>query len=167
MKLLFLDIDGVLNSQAFYTVRHEQIKAGIKQRDFPLDEFCPTTIKLVNQICRETGAKVVVSSTWRHGRTVGQLQTLFNSVGATFEVIGKTPDLCRQTESGLWLSAVRGDEIKKYTDESNCKSFVILDDDGDMLDCQKPNFIQTSRLDGLTEKHAAQAIEILGKHEAI
>lgn len=167
MKLLFLDIDGVLNSQVFYEQRHEQIKAGKAERDYPLDEFCPKAIELINRICRETGAKVVVSSTWRHGRTVEQLQTLFNSVGATFEVVGKTPDLCRQTENGLWLSAVRGDEIKKYTDESNCKSFVILDDDGDMLDCQRENFIQTSWLDGLTEKHAAQAVEILGKHKAI
>ena len=167
MKLLFLDIDGVLNSQAFYTVRHEQIKAGKKEREYSLDEFDPKAVELVNRICRETGAKVVVSSTWRHGRTITELQTLLESVGFSGEVVGKTPDLCRQVESGLWMSAVRGDEIKKYTNEQNCESFVILDDDGDMLNCQRANFVQTSWLDGLTEDLAVQSIEILGKHEAI
>ena len=54
MKIIFLDIDGVLNSIAY-----EREKA--PEQSF-IDE---SRLPLVAQIVRKTGAAIVLSSTWR------------------------------------------------------------------------------------------------------
>ena len=55
MKIIFLDIDGVLNCK--YT----------KEEIFFFPFVSPKKIELLKQLIERTGAKVVLSSTWRHG----------------------------------------------------------------------------------------------------
>lgn len=66
MKIIFLDIDGVLNNQ----VDEERSVIKIDHPDDFISERCVT---LLNELIENTGAKVVVSSTWRIGKTVEQL----------------------------------------------------------------------------------------------
>lgn len=58
-KYLFLDVDGVLNSVSWY--REEWNKDHV----YPQGDFDPKCVEIVNRIVKETGCKVVVSSSWR------------------------------------------------------------------------------------------------------
>lgn len=157
-NIIFLDIDGVLNCEQFYHEDHHQ-KMKREMTNNPKDEdifnraqICPIRLGYVNDLCKETNSKVVVSSTWRGGLSIEELQRLFDICGGTFEVIGKTPHVdCR----------VRGVEIKKWLEknineeEYGCLYFdfyryVIIDDDSDMLLNQGPHFFQTDQFTGIT-----------------
>ena len=158
MKIIFLDIDGVLNHEIFFRER-------VKDPNIT-GEICKNSIKLLNYIIEKTEALVVVSSTWRYGRTLEELQELLDAVGFKGEVIGKTPIL---PESGDYL--IRGNEILKYIIDHKDElgfyfeydKYVILDDDCDMLYQQKDNFIHIDRYIGITPNDADLAIKILNK----
>ena len=67
-KIVFLDIDGVLNSELHYVEKSQQQLAD--EIGYPLSEISRSAVSLLNQIVEKTGAKVVISSTWRLGRPV-------------------------------------------------------------------------------------------------
>lgn len=59
MNIIFLDIDGVLNCQIFYTNRKKS-KSIIEH---PQDQICTERVEWLNQLCKDVNAKVVISST--------------------------------------------------------------------------------------------------------
>lgn len=167
MKIIFLDFDGVLNHEQFYVRRHADDFKGYGE--YPVCEFDYKSIEILNYIIENTGAKVVVTSTWRLGRTLEELQGLLNQVGFIGEVIGKTVSFHGE-------ESVRGNEIlnwiKKNTDLIDLEyyvfeKYVILDDDSDMLYWQRNNFLQVDRYVGLTYGVGEQAIYILNRGEKI
>lgn len=79
MKIIFLDIDGVLNSEKWYTERFDK-----DLQSYPLCEFDPLCVEQLNILIQKTNAKLVISSTWRLGRTIDELKNLFEKVGITF-----------------------------------------------------------------------------------
>jgi len=155
MKILFLDIDGVLNSHAFW----KRLRAEKKLiQDHKLD---PLAIERLNRLTDETGAKLVVSSTWRlpyvWNKQLGMLVTRLQQAGITGEIIGMTPDhqkaYGRGGEIQAWMLQARQDGI-------DIESFVILDDDSDM-DHLIGYLVQTRFEDGLQDIHVEAAIKIL------
>jgi len=149
-KIIFLDFDGVLNSQLYFVKRHAEKLAG-HNLGFAGD-LDPTAVGFLNELIEKTGAKVVVSSTWRIGMTAEDLQELLEKVGFKGEVIGVTPDL----SSG---SCLRGNEILEWikdnraivgADYSDYRQYVIFDDDSDMLYWQRNNYFQCDGYVGLT-----------------
>lgn len=176
MKVIFLDIDGVLNCQNYY-VDEISMKERTKE-NYPYSEISKKRIELLNQIIEQTNSKIVVSSTWRLGRTKHELQNLLDKCGLKGEVIDKTPHLGgkdgygipRGCEIELWLKKNDFQRVnwskeaqKEYLKKSKVKNYIILDDDSDMLYNQKEHFICTSGFDGLTQDHVDKAIEILNK----
>lgn len=134
IKLIFLDIDGVLNCEDTFIKKREEYNANkeaflAKLKDHDLREDMDIDKNLVeelNKIIRATGAKIVVSSSWRIGRTVKDLQRLLKRNGCIGEVIDKT---------GNSSHGIRGLEIQEWIDkhkEYYIENFVILDDDADM-----------------------------------
>jgi hypothetical protein len=154
MKIVFVDVDGVLNSEAYFAEK-TQNGTVYAPENFPFSEFCPKAVANLNRICAETGAFVVVSSSWRGGRSVGELKDLFNAVGFTGKIKDKTPSLANTR---------RGYEIQRWLDihHERWTDYVILDDDDDMLPKQSARFIQTHFKTGLTDECADRAIAILG-----
>lgn len=152
MKVIFLDFDGVLNSHAWWELRPKPF-VGIKRSRIDDLEICPENIRQLNAIVSETGAKVVVSSTWRLTRTVKELRDILHRNGFIGDVIDKTPVL---------PSRRRGLEIQDWID-NNCKDcvFVILDDDSDM-EHLLPFLVKTSLFSGgLKAEHVQKAVEVL------
>lgn len=156
MKILFLDIDGVLNSDSWYTRRRED---GLRMEDmgdrYPFYEFDPESVARLNKIIDATDCNIVVSSTWRHNK---QLNDILKEVG-----VKKTPiDITPYSTSGI-----RGMEIQAWINEHAEDPFyyVILDDNSDMLKTQKPHFCKISWWTGILESDVEKAIKILN-HEA-
>lgn len=156
MKILFLDIDGVLNSDLWH---RESQKIDLK---FPLDQFDPKAIELFNRIIENTSTKIVLTSTWRLKFEIGFMQNLFSELGIIGEIIDYTPDLKKGNNYVL-----RGNEILKWCKENESllgvkfieyKDFAILDDNTDMLHWQSKFFFQTDRYCGLTPSIAKNII---------
>lgn len=144
MKVLFLDIDGVLNS------RRSATAFGGYPWDFDekgMSRFDMVAFRLIQKLVKETGCKIVLSSTWRIGRTIEE-----TSKGLDVEVIGHTPQ----------LSACRGEEIKEWLSLNKVDKYAIVDDDGDMLDEQKPFFVQTNPIEGLSYINYDHLLHLLG-----
>ena len=176
MKVLFLDIDGVLNSENWFAYRIYCVKnnmvnilmnfvdtddRNIKHKLTMLDD---RAIANLNRIIEETGCKVVLSSSWRSSIESENIftQNLLKLKGFKYEFYDVTPR--------LWFSDFsirRGEEIKFWLDKESEKheieSFVILDDDSDMLPEQMNNFIHVDGQVGLTVRDVLTAIEILNK----
>lgn len=176
MKVLFLDIDGVLNSENWFAYRIYCVKnnmvnilmnfvdtddRNIKHKLTMLDD---RAIANLNRIVEETGCKVVLSSSWRSSIESENIftQNLLKLKGFKYEFYDVTPR--------LWFSDFsirRGEEIKFWLDKESEKhgieSFVILDDDSDMLPEQMNNFIHVDGQVGLTDRDVLTAIEILNR----
>lgn len=163
MKVIFLDVDGVLNSPRSMIAWHEEYK-GMWHRSESRDEkshlarnhIDPITVKLLNRVTEGSGAKYVISSTHRKhipdhlgtGRDMQEMKKYFAMFGLTGDVIGYTPVHGR---------GHRGSEIDHWLQENNhwakVERFAIIDDDSDMLEHQKPFFVQTSQEDGFLYSH--------------
>jgi hypothetical protein len=138
-RIIFLDIDGVLNCQVFY----DRVGHAGEER---LRNICSERIGWLNNLCEKIEAEVVISSTWRLGVSVEALQQTLKEAGATFAVVDKTPHMHSK-------GVVRGNEIYRWLEEnrdSNFKDYVIIDDDSDMLLWQQRHFFQTDSYSGLT-----------------
>ena len=147
---------------------------------YPFYEFDPDAVNRLNTIITLTGAKVVVSSSWRHGRSVEELQSILNQVGFVGEIIDITPyfggiegyTIPRGCEIERWLDT-KGfqrinwskEEQQKHIDKSFVKNYIILDDDSDMLSEQKTSFFQTDGYCGLSPNVLYRMKRHLNKNE--
>lgn len=155
MKVIFLDIDGVLNHEEWYRNRFNTdiYPEGIPT--YPLCEFCPESVNILNHILKETGAIIVISSSWRFNENI---DTILTKVGINQKVYDKTPFL--GTKYGTTLC--RGKEIQEYlNNHSEITNYVIIDDDNDMEQEQMDHFFQTDRWYGLTMELSEKIIKYL------
>lgn len=153
--IIFLDIDGVLNCQLHYSSQqykdYMELDPKTNHDNHCLSQLSKERIEWLNELCSEMDLSVVVSSTWRMGKSVDELQRILNLAGATFTVIDKT---------GLDSDRFRGNEIHKWIQDNSMKIFgqpyhifrryVILDDDSDMLYWQRENLFICDSYAGLT-----------------
>ncbi len=152
MKILFLDINGVLNS-----VRSAVALGGHSYRKKYHEKFDKIAVALIRKLCNSTSTKICLSSIWRIGYTVETLPNLANTLD--LPIIDKTPkflDRIRQrsfrgTEIQAWLD--RHLEVTKYA--------IVDDDDSDMLVSQKPFLVHTDNYEGLSYKNYEQLFKIL------
>lgn len=135
--LLFLDIDGVLNSHAWF--------AASPPTDRMLGHLDPTACALVQKLCEESGASIVVSSTWRLLHKVPALTSMLGARGITAPIVGVTPAL---NDPGRQ----RGDEIQLWLDRTtlDVSGIAIVDDDSDMAHLA-PWHVRTHFDRGLTQ----------------
>lgn len=162
MKVIFLDIDGVLNV----------IGQGRDQYGALFHKHFEDNL---NYIINSTGAKIVISSTWRMSG-LEEMQNMWKDRNLPGDVIDITPisRFLRDEELTFDERKERGNEIKTWLlEHPEIINYVILDDDTDMLDEQLPYFVQCSEnqshidcIDigyGLTKECTEQAIKILNK----
>lgn len=140
MKVIFLDVDDVLNSSrtayAFGEYNHPKtVKNGAGK-----DLFDWVAIKMLQRFQSEHGVKFVLSSTWR--KEIGYKQ-LGEVIG--LDIIDRTPI----DHDGR----MRGNEIKAWLDaqpEGSIENWAIIDDDNDIRGEQLSSFVHVPRHNGLT-----------------
>jgi len=136
-RVIFLDIDGVL--------------APIRRWD-RYGDLDPACIQVLNEIVAGGEADVVVSSTWRHGKTVAELQELLEAEGFAGRVLDKTP-------TGM-DGASRAEEIAAWLAEHAVGGYVIIDDHADMGGL-RAHLVLTHPARGLQPADAPRAIATL------
>ena len=146
-KVIFLDIDGVLN-----LCRQERDQYG--------SLFHPYYERNLRMIIDQTAAKIVISSTWRmSGLEI--MQEMWKERNLPSEVIDITPSI---------HNSCRGEEINYWLKNNKVDAYCIIDDDSDMLISQFPYFVRTSNNHthigniegyGLTKECAENVINIL------
>lgn len=159
LKVIFLDIDGVLNTARAH-IAYESSK------------WDPVGVAILGRVCEETGAKLVISSVWRGSmeRWIHAHQLLdavgLGKYGICSQHVGVDYDRSNEfhrTSPGH--DNPRGERIKHWVDEWNPDNYAILDDDGDMLSSQSRHFVKVNGFDGITFSTYQRLIKILGKSE--
>ncbi len=148
MKIVFLDIDGVLNSEQF------MLSEVYRKLHHPFQLFDPRAVSLVNRFTKFTKAQYVITSSHRLHYTLEEMQMLFAKVGFEIPIVGLTPPL-----KTLGKHITRGNEIKAWIQENEAslgkdykafQSYVILDDREDFLLQQAPHYFSVDPYVGIT-----------------
>ena len=142
VNILFLDIDGVLNCQEYYSSNRFDKTNG----NYPYNQIDKLRVQWLNNLCISCDLKVVISSTWRSSG-IDYCKDVLEKCGSTFEIIDITP---------YSEERIRGVEIYKWI-QNNSKTlghhfedYVIIDDDSDMLLWQQHHFFHVDGYSGLT-----------------
>lgn len=148
MNVIFLDIDGVLC--------HHRVSGAFGERGL-MRTLDPVGLAMVRRLKSMFNAQVVISSTWR---TDGHdfVRTAFCAAGYP-DLIGlRRVDWCTEQ-----LPGIRGLEIEKYIIDHDVDKYLIIDDDSDFLEYQKPFHICTDGHDGILWKHFKQARDLINE----
>ena len=137
MNIIFLDIDGVMNST------EDRFSTELENRDY--------WIRL-KRLTNETNSAIVLSSSWR---IIERLTNLVKKRLKEYDIkyVDKTP----------YLSG-RGNEIKIWLESTNIKvdKFVIIDDEiSDIVDLFPNNVVKIDMYKGLQDDDVEKAIKIL------
>lgn len=157
MNTIFLDIDGVLNSErsmvASTMLKPQQGYCSYTERHY--QQLDPVAINLLRLLVKEAKAEIVISSSWR--KLYDELD-FFKRVFKQFDwhdapVVGMTPCV----DSGF-----RGQEVEQYinTNDFFTGPYVIFDDDQDFFEHQ-PLIVVDAKY-GLSYEHFEKAKELLG-----
>lgn len=169
MRVLFLDFDGVINNPGCYS--------GMSPSTERVNLYIPTApecMARLNRLVAETGAKVVISSSWRLFACWEHLAVALARHGFVGEVVGETPDL---VNNPVWLNRwrtregapfhyermERGWEIREYiAAHPEIEAFAILDDCSDMAEL-KPWLVHTDGAWGLDDPDVERAKWLLDR----
>ena len=141
MNILFLDIDGVVNTpinNTIGTITPNNINA----------------INLVSKFCLEHNFDIVISSTWRLNRRDPNCRKCLVAAGLDprITILGSTP----------YIHSQRGREIQSFLSGcDNVENFIILDDeDFDMLPEQMSHVVKTEFETGFTQKEFDKCVAL-------
>ncbi len=155
MKVIFLDVDGVLNNNLYakevgWGGHFEEFEETTKERV----KWFQKSVDYLKEIVEQTGALIVMSSTWRIYFSVKKFKEMFAVYGwDDAPIIDRTP-------GGY---ANRGLEINRWLVDHQVDNYVILDDFPDFLPEQESHYVETDPEVGLTDDDAHRAITILNR----
>lgn len=165
-KIIFLDIDGVLNSNFWNNEHQKEISNG---------KYIDTEkVKLLSVLVKKSGASIILHSGWRFwfGEDLkplrpeaGYLVELLRNEGMS--VAGMTPDLTteeiRKTKK---FSKIKADEILMWLKNNpDVESWVVFDDlELHNADVEKYQ-VRTDAEQGLTETDVEKALDILSNNK--
>ena len=154
MKIIFVDVDGVLNCEK--TTKRLKVNY-----EFFFVDTCK--VLRLRDIVERTGAKLVLSSTWRLG---ADPKAFYIEREALRELVAEF----RRVRCPLWFDvtpclphAKRWQEINAWLMNHDTDDFIILDDVGEELKPFDDKLVLTNVHDGLTKERAELAISLLNK----
>lgn len=146
IKLIMLDIDGVLN--------HDKAPERLNVSHL----YDPECVERFNTLVETHKAKIVVCSAWRIGQTIESMQETLDSIGVKGEVIGLTPWYegyhTRDDEITAWLQG--------FDQLDDLEAFLVIDDDtSDRFESYqvKPSWDEF----GFRQDHLEQADAVLSR----
>jgi len=163
MKYLFLDIDGVMNTEhGLKTISENWTKMEKIHRVGKQVPFCPKAIEALRKIVDETDVKLVITSTWAGGpEGLDKMLKMWKDRNLPGEIVGVT----KHTTHGI-----RGKEIDSYLkkegyyypskywnapaweegrEDCSVEGYCIIDDEWDFFILQEPHFVNTPSYYGL------------------
>lgn len=140
MKLLFLDIDGVLNNY------RSDLVLGY---DKTVDNLDPIAVMLIQKIVKETDCIICLSSNWRYTHNYMEL--------------GKELDLpiLFETKHNDSEDEDRVKEVSEVLDGLKPDSYAILDDEEDRHEFDGMNFVNVAEEEGVSYKDYLLLLEYL------
>jgi 16S rRNA C1402 (ribose-2'-O) methylase RsmI len=160
MKIIFLDIDGVLTIP--------RLSWDDPKTEYELKKVIrPEKIELLNHVINETNAKVVISSSWRIITSLYEIKEAFEENGFVGVVYDITPGKFQIDEkNNIWSQ--RGHEIQKWMDRfpRKIESFVIVDDNSDMVHLMD-RLVLTNQIKTLQVEDCQKMIEMLNEDKSI
>lgn len=158
MKVIFLDVDGVLN---FYQTEavSPQGYTGIASQP----------LKHLRKIVKATGARIVLCSTWRKGWNFNEEECSADGKYLISRLKRFGLHILDKTEDGN--DAFRGTAIKKWLDKHpHVQKWIVLDDEifVDYIECGIiPHLVQTNfYAGGLSLSHVEKSISLLGASDS-
>ena len=137
-RIIFLDIDGVLNTMRF-----------MREANNPF-VMNPASVALLRRVVEATGALIVISSSWRHGADWEErIHIVFANAGwDNPPIIGRTPEPD--------INCGRGREIATWLESNPANDFVIVDDEVfDMLPEHRNHIVRCDGNLGFCDTHAS------------
>mgnify|MGYP000936458656 FL=1 len=134
-RILFLDIDGVLNSHNFF---HEMER---KKQQYTNEMLDTVAVEVLNSIQTVTQCNIVISSSWRLCNSQEEIQKTLCHYGFKGNILDMTPDISlfdRKAEISNWIK-----------NHSEADSFCALDD----YPIKLPFWIEVDPKVGLTDEY--------------
>ena len=135
MKVIFLDIDGVLNTNSDREILNDKLK-------------------LLSELVSKTGADVVLSSSWRYGWNQPRLNQPGTRIYRLKQLL-KDNDIVIKDTIGLDLT--KSIQIKNYLNTNMISNYIVLDDEP----IDTANLVQTNAEQGLTQSDCQKAFQLL------
>lgn len=147
MKVLFLDIDGVLNSIVWTFVCNKTTVFS----DDAKDDIDTRSVKILNILFEAVpDVKVVISSSWRKLHSIDEMREILGLCGLKAEIVDMTPN-----SSTGW----RGAEVQAWIDlHPEVELYACIDDGSDFHPHQ--NLVQTDLVEGITLKDVYHLLQI-------
>lgn len=149
MKIIFLDIDGVVNS-----LRTVMAYGGYPHNlGEDLELFDGVALQMIRNLCEEHDIKIVLSSTWRLH------DDLYRDIAEKLKlpIIDRTP--CFMYGGGT----NRGHEVEAWLKtHPEVKNYVIVDDVDSFFPIQKKHFVKVDGEEGLSFKNICKIKKKLG-----
>ena len=147
-KILFLDIDGVLNTDRQQWYCQMNSIAPVDKFGYAFDS---KAVENLATILEETGAEIVISSSWKF-LGLQTLQKMWKDRNMPGTILDITPD---GDNKGLKID----EWLLKH--EGQVSGYAIIDDENDMQPEQQEHFVQTNSQFGITLKDADRVMTIL------
>lgn len=143
MRVLFLNVDGVLNRTGYQPVQSFGLRSWIE----------PELASRLSIVLARTDARIVMSSDWRVGRTLERIGEELNAAGIPAPVLGKTPELGgpRWREIEAWMA-----------EQSLAREQVAIIDDGFSMGPLDDRFVRVSPLTGLDDEAVVRITKLFG-----
>lgn len=135
MKVIFLDIDGVLNTNSDREISDDKLK-------------------LLSELVSKTGADVVLSSSWRYGWNQSKLNQPGTRIYRLKQLLKNNGIVIKDT---IGLDLTKHIQIKNYLNTNMISNYIVLDDEP--IDTY--NLVQTNGDVGLTQLDCQKASRLL------
>jgi hypothetical protein len=145
LRVIFLDIDGVLNNAG-------DMNAGAWVGAIDHTNWTKPALAALAEIVARTGAKIVISSTWRKIESEpAWWNKEFAACGLPLDCIGIT---------GSAHNGFRGREVRAWlADHTDVETYVVLDDESDFYLDQPRIYVDS--WGGLLQHHVQPAVALL------
>jgi hypothetical protein len=138
-KVIFLDIDGVVNSGRSVIAYNKYPINNKSTRNFDM-----VAVGMIRSACKKCKAEIILSSTWRNEKD--------------WENLGKTLRLPIVDKTPVCYGDNRTEEIRIWLEKNKVDEYVVVDD---IIICMD-NFIKVDPKNGLSYENYRDILNILG-----